>query len=176
MFLVCTVRIYNTARFVFRLFFILARCFPCTNAQVVTDLQASRNMSVHQADMRICSHYLFSVVWQIWNELFKYFVVNNFIGVVTSCINKSGITCSVMCSQHDIVYMGSTTFVRNFVQLTKLGDGAKSRSMGRAASERWPSRLVIVISLCFWSIILTRNYYRKEVLPERDRLETCIWQ
>ena len=22
---------------------------------------------------------------------------------------------------------------------------------------------------------LTRNYCRKEVLPERDRLETCIW-
>ena len=24
-------------------------------------------------------------------------------------------------------------------------------------------------------ICITINYYRKEVLPERDRLETCIW-
>ena len=27
----------------------------------------------------------------------------------------------------------------------------------------------------FERTLKTRNYYRKQVLPERDRLETCIW-
>ena len=43
----------------------------CTreNANVVTDLQASCNKSVHQVDIRKLSHCLFPVVPQMWNKL-----------------------------------------------------------------------------------------------------------
>ena len=61
---------------------------------VDTDMQPSCNKSVHQADIRIRSHSLSPVVWQMSGQIWKqvdiasFNTVHNFIGFVTSCPNK----------------------------------------------------------------------------------------
>ena len=60
------------------------------NTQIATDLQASPDKSVHQADIRMRPHCLFPVVWQIWNKLLASCnKLDNFIGLVTNSPNKS---------------------------------------------------------------------------------------
>ena len=68
----------------------------CKNVQVVPDLQASCNKSVHEADISgrvrtACSQLLD----KIWNKLLASCnKVGNLIELVTSCPNKSDIACT----------------------------------------------------------------------------------
>ena len=64
--------------------------YTCEHTQVVTDLQASCNKSVHQADIRMRSQLLVPSCLTNLEQVAS-ILVDNFVGLVTSCLNKSDI-------------------------------------------------------------------------------------